>query len=178
VVKKRRAKLSTAKRENLPLPYGVSREDLDKVDVDKLREAMVKGVYLTELLLFSQAEHEAARLQHTREVSDVLFGSLYDQERMSKSAAEGGYTLDHKIELLKLADDMNHRRLKFLGDLHRNVASGMEAVNSVQKAADAAKVPADAKPSKKRAVKEARRALEDAMAERVRELEAKPVKGR
>jgi hypothetical protein len=163
----------SAKKDNLPLPYGVTRADLESVDVQKLKDAMVKGVYLVELLLFSQAEFEAQKLGSLRGVKEVLFDSLYDPERMSKTAQDGGYALDTKMDLLKLAHDMHKDGLKFLGDLHRNVATGMEAVKSVEKAAAQDKVPLEQKPSRKRAVKEARRLLEDEMARRVKEIEAK-----
>ena len=163
----------SVKKDNLPLPYNVTREEVETVDVQKLKESMVKGVYLVELLLFSQAEHEARRLNNTGRVVDTLFDSLYDEERISKSAMEGGYTIDTKVELLKLANTMHNDKLKFLGDLHRNVASGMEAVKSIEKAAAQDKVPLEQKPSRRRAVKEARRLLEDEMANRVKQIEAK-----
>lgn len=152
------------------LPYGMTKEDLDNVDVDKLKSAMIKGVYLVELLLFSQAQHEAARLGSTREVVDILFSSLYDTEKMANTAAEGGYTIDTKLELLKLANDMNKDRLKFLGDLHRNVASGIETVKSLERIKPD-QGPADQGPSRKRSVREAKRAIEDQMAARVKELD-------
>lgn len=160
------------KKSGPVLPYGLTRDDLDEVDTDKLKQAMVKGVYLVEALLFSQAEHEASRLESTREVMDVLTASLYDTDKMTLTAQEGGYSLDTKIDLLKLAADMNKDRLKFLGELHRNVATGMEAVKSLERMKPE-KGPLVDQPNRRKAVKEARRTLEDQMEKRVRELNAK-----
>jgi hypothetical protein len=161
----------TVEVELLPLPYGVTRQSLEAVDADVLRKAMFKGIYLTELLLFAQAENEAIRVTSTRVVMDQLSKSLFNPERMDKDWTDGGYDLETKIELLKVAKDMHKDGLKFLGDLHRSVASGLEAVKSIERhGSDGA--PAD-KPSKKKATKEVRRLLEDEMAKRVREIEAK-----
>jgi hypothetical protein len=159
------------KRDELALPYGVTRESLESVDAEVLRRAMFKGIYLTELLLFAQAEHEAVRIGSMRQVMDVLSTSLFDREMMEKSYTDGGYGLEMKLELLKVANDMHRGGLKFLGDLHRSVASGLEAVKSIERHGNDG-VPAD-KPSKKKATKEVRRLLEDEMARRVREIEAK-----
>lgn len=168
--------MSKTNNEIIPLlPYGVTQDDIENADIDKLKSSMIKGVYLVELLLFSQAEHEAARLTSTRAVVDTLFTSLYDEDKMANTAQEGGYTIDTKVELLKMANDMNKDRLKFLGDLHKNVASGMDAVKNLERAKPD-QGPVDQGPSRKRATREARKALEDVMAARVKELDSQNTK--
>lgn len=161
---------------SLSLPHGVTLDDLEKVDADKLRKTMMKGIYLTELFLFNQASYEAQRLESTRHVMDVLSESLFDDERMSKVWADGGYDLETKVELLKLARDMNRDGLKFLGDLHRSVATGLETVKSIERHGEEG-IPDD-RPSKKKAVREMRQMLELEMASRVKELEGKNNSGK
>jgi len=159
------------------LPEGISQEDLDAVDVDKLKDAMVKGVYLVELLLFSQAQHEASRLSSTRKAIDNLFSDLYDEDMLSLPSSEGGYTTNQKVELLKLADSLHGNRLKFLSELHKNVASGLDAVKSLERIKPD-RGPLDQAPNRKRALKETRRAIEDAMAARVKELDTESDKNK
>lgn len=155
----------------MPLPYGVTREDLESVDTEKLKRTMIKGVYLTELFLFAQAEVEAKRLGSTSHVMDVLSTSLFDDERMSKVWADGGYEIETKIELMKLARDINRDGLKFLGDLHKNIASGLDTVKNLERHGEEGTL--EATPAKRKAVKEMRALIEIEMANRVKEIEGK-----
>jgi hypothetical protein len=158
--------------KELTLPYGITREEVDSVDATKLHDAMIKGAYLIEILLFSQAEHEALRISSTRQAIDKLFDDLYDESKLAGHHSETEYTTAQKVELLKLAHTMQNNQLKFMGDLHRNVTSGLDVVRTIQKTGNY-KGPVETRPSQKKAMREMKRKIEDAMQERVKELEAK-----
>jgi len=143
---------------DLALPAGITAEDIENIDTEKLRKKMVQGVYLLEMFLFSQAAHESARVQGTRTVINSLQDSLFDEDRMAMSPLDGGYTTGQKIELYKAASRNLEQGLRFMQDLHKNVASGMEAVKNLEREA-IQEAPVEKTPKNKKAVKEARKAI-------------------
>lgn len=110
-----------------PFALTISEEDLDNLDVSKLKDGMYKGIYALEAALFSQAGFEYHRVEKLRRVLTTLEVDVLNPAELSNMT---------RTEKLNFYNEMNRtmrHSMGFLSKLHDSVASGLEAVSSVEK---------------------------------------------
>jgi len=103
-------------------------KNIENLDPEALKETMLKGIYVLEAVLFSQASFECNRIGEVRELIKTLEAELLDKEKLKD--------LDPflKIRLYRTLQDNMNTSLGFLQNLHQNIASGISALNHMEKA--------------------------------------------
>lgn len=109
------------------LDWDLDPEAIENLDVNKLKKSMLKGIYTLEFALFSQAGFEYERITKMREYLHTIEESLFNKEALSK--------LDSKTKAVVYSTFSKNMgcSLNFLQDLHKNVASGLDAVSHIEK---------------------------------------------
>lgn len=108
--------------------------NIDDLDTDALRDNMVKGIYMLESALFNQAGYECNRVNKTRCYIEKLETDLFSDDTLARMEPED------KIALYRQANGNMNSSMKFLQDLHGNIATGIEAMNSIENLKSRAKV--------------------------------------
>ena len=108
---------------SIPSP---SREDVENLDITKLRDTMLKGIYVLQSVLFSQAGYEFDRVQTLRGLIGNLEESLFSPEVLADLAPFA------KIQLYELACKNMDRSLSFLQNQQKNITSGVETLHQLQ----------------------------------------------
>jgi len=105
----------------------ISNTDIQSLNIDKLRETMVKNIYVVEAALFQQAGYEYKRLNKTRTLVSDLEKELFNEEALAQ------LTPDQKIKLYNNLTANMRGSLEFLSHLHDNVTSGIDTLNKIEK---------------------------------------------
>jgi hypothetical protein len=109
------------------LPDGITIEDFQNLNTDKLRAQMLKDAYILQAFLYSQAGHEAKRLGNSREILDTLEKDLFDENNFR------GYSVEQKIRLFALVSTNTTNSLKFQQELHKSIANGLDTVKEIDR---------------------------------------------
>jgi hypothetical protein len=102
-------------------------ESVKNLDVRVLRDMMLKGVYVTEAVLFSQANFEVKRIMKGRRLLNKLEAQIFSEEEMKKLNPE------QKLRLYYSQLQNMQGSLGFLSNLHANINSGLESVAKIEK---------------------------------------------
>lgn len=114
-------------QRNNPFAVNVSAEDLETLDTTKLKDGMFKGIYALEATLFGQAGFEFNRMQKLQKTLTVLETDILSPEALAKLNKQ------ERLQFYEMVNrNIRHSR-NFLGKLHDSVASGLEAVSTVEK---------------------------------------------
>ena len=97
------------------------------LDIDLVRKEMIKGVILTESVLFSQASFEHKRIDRSRKLISKL------EEFILKEEFIDSLDISQKVNLYKLLNANQTESLNFLHRLHSNVATAIDTLNKVEK---------------------------------------------
>lgn len=119
--------LVTQEEEKKSLPDIIEDIDITNLDVDKLREVMLKNVYVVEAALFQQAGYEYKRVNNIRGLVSDLERELFDP------AVLAAMSPDQKIKLYNNLTSNMGKSLEFLSHLHANVTSGIDTLNKIEK---------------------------------------------
>lgn len=114
-------------QSNDALDQALDPKAIANLDLNQLRQSMTKGIYVLEAVLFSQAQFEFARVRRQRSIVEKLEDEIFDQKTLAQ------LTPAQKAALYHTAQQAMSSSLNFLTDLHDNVASGLEAVNQIEK---------------------------------------------
>lgn len=101
--------------------------DIQDLNVDKLRETMVKNIYVVEAALFQQAGYEYKRINNIRSLVSTLEADLFDPVKLALLSP------DQKIKLYNNLTQNMRGSLDFLSHLHDNVTSGIDTLNKIEK---------------------------------------------
>lgn len=101
--------------------------DVENLDVEKLREGMLRGMMILEHCLYSQAGKEYTRIGAMRALMNSLESEIFKPEEIAK--LEPG----QKIQVYRLLTDNLNTSLTFLQTLHRDSATSLETVTSIEK---------------------------------------------
>ena len=108
-------------------PEEIDSQDIQKLNLEKLTDNMLKGIYVLESVLYSQAGYEYKRISRMRDVISTLEDEIFDPETLEN--------LPIQIKL-KLYSELNKNMeagLDFLQDLHKNSSTGLEAIKNIEK---------------------------------------------
>lgn len=105
----------------------IETKDIQSLDIDKLRETMLKNIYVVEAALFEQAGFEYKRVNSIRALVSSLEKELFSDNALSMM------TPDQKIKLYNNLTQNMGRSLDFLSMLHDNVTSGIDTLNKIEK---------------------------------------------
>jgi hypothetical protein len=108
----------------------ITQEDIQNLNVDKLKAGMLKNIYTLQFALFSQAGMEYNRISKFREALDKLEPMILNEEEFNK--------LDYftKVKMYQMVSQNLNTSLQFLQGLHDNVATGLGTLNEIQKHKD------------------------------------------
>ena len=101
--------------------------DIQTLDLDKLRESMVRGIYTLEAALFTQSGFEYQRIEKLRSVIGEFEKTLLDPAYIK------GLTDKNKIKLYGLMLHNMNTSLNFLQGLHGSITSGVDALTQIEK---------------------------------------------
>lgn len=102
-------------------------KDITSLNIEALREAMLRGVYVLESSLFTQSSFEYQRLMNNRKILSKLEGDIFSEEQMQNLNPE------QKIRLYSIVQNNMNSSLNFFQNLHNNVNSGIEALSKIDK---------------------------------------------
>ena len=111
----------------IALPREISIDDIENLDTEKLRDHMLKQIYVLEHYLFSQAGHESVMIASTRAAIKTLQEDLLNPDNMAMM------TKQQKILLFRQLSNNLNNSLRTLQYLHRDTASGLDTVRSLDK---------------------------------------------
>lgn len=100
---------------------------IENLDLDELRDTMVKGIFTLEAALFSQAQFEYDRVGKLRDLIQQTEKELFSDDALKK------LTPKEKIALYSTVLSNMKFSMDFLQNLHKNVAGGIDAVNQIEK---------------------------------------------
>lgn len=127
----KKSKLSLVKSitdENAePFELDINIQDVENLDAEKLKQNMLRGIYLLEAVLFSQASHEFNRIAKLRKLIKNVEDDVLDEENFKDLKPH------QKIRLYQALLGNQGTSLQFLQDLHQNIASGLDAVSQIEK---------------------------------------------
>lgn len=116
----------TPKDEN-PFSMIVSQQQVESLDLNALRDKMVKGIYTIEAALFSQAGLEYNRAQKDRDLMVEVEKLLFTTTELAK------LTPSEKIMLYRTVQQSKQSSLGFLQALHGNITTGIDAISHIEK---------------------------------------------
>lgn len=134
--------------------------DIDNLDTEKLRDNMVRGIYMLEAALFSQATYEYRRIEKLRKTISTL------EEQLLDSANREHLHIEDKMKLYSVLSGMMNRSFHFLQQLHQNVATGIETVNRIDAMKRTPKTLSD-ETSKDTSVEEIKALIREKIKERI-----------
>jgi hypothetical protein len=102
-------------------------DNLDSLDINKLKDDMLKGIYVLESTLFSQAGFEFERIKNMRFLIDSIEKEVFTEQTISQLAPM------EKIKLYQLIQGNMNMSLNFLQNLHKNVESGLSTITQMEK---------------------------------------------
>lgn len=105
----------------------INKNDIENLDVTKLREAMLKSMYVLEHSLFGQAAKEHSRIVQMRDLMTMLEKEIFDKNTISKMEPV------QKLQMYKLISYNMQTSLTFLKDLHSESSSALETLNNIEK---------------------------------------------
>lgn len=104
----------------------LKQEDIDTLDTDKLRRDMLRGMYALEAGLFSQVGFEFNRVEGLRDIITSIEEDIFSQDIEEMGTAQ-------KIAIYKLASNNLANSMNFLQTLHKNVTSGLDTINDLDR---------------------------------------------
>jgi hypothetical protein len=102
-----------------------STTDIQEINVATLKTKMVQGIYVLEAALFNQASAESERIARLRNFSSTLEKNLFDPATIALMDDR------QKVQLYSIATDALNTSTNFLLNLHRSLASGVEAIATI-----------------------------------------------
>lgn len=99
----------------------------DSLNVPKLKQAMLKEMYILEASLFNQASLESNRISQLRSIVSKLQDITFTQENMQL------LTTQEKIYAYKALSNDLYASLDFVTNLHKNVSKGFELLSEIDK---------------------------------------------
>jgi hypothetical protein len=105
----------------------INENDISNLNIDKLKDNIIKGIYVLESALFSQAQYEFNRVAKNRDLLKEIETQLFTKEILDQLPP------DQKMRLYDIINKNMNTSLSFLQNLHSNVTSALEAVKSVEK---------------------------------------------
>lgn len=100
---------------------------VEDLDLEMLRDSMVKGIYQLEAALFTQSGFEYKRIEQLRNTISDFEKTLHDPNYVKNLSAKD------KIRLYGLMLQNMNQSLGFLQTLHGNITSGVEALTHIEK---------------------------------------------
>lgn len=105
----------------------ITEEDIENLNIDKLRSSINKGIYALEHALFTQTRFELNRLGMTREILTMIQDQLFTPEVIE--------LLDpvSKMKLYNMLNQNMNSSLQFLQNLHNNLTDTIESTKRLEK---------------------------------------------
>lgn len=147
---------------DLAIP-NVTKEEIENIDTAKLRKVMLQGTYILELFLFSQASAESQRVSNNRIILKDLEERLFSEETLSR--LDG----DDLLQLYKAVGTSLNNGLKFMQDLHKNVASSMETIKNIERISIQETNSLEDEPVSRKEVEAVRKMIKERIAQKVQE---------
>jgi hypothetical protein len=108
-------------------PPPSTQQAVQSLDIDALRDNMVKGIYTLEAALFTQSGFEYERIEKLRTVISETEKTLLDPAYIASLSAKD------RIRLYGLMLNNMNTSLLFLQGLHGSITSGIEAISHIEK---------------------------------------------
>lgn len=104
-----------------------------EIDTSKLHEKILLGMVAVEKVLFGQAANERTRLANVTNALNRLEDDLFSSETMDMM------TIEDKMFLFNLATKAKNNSQKFLLELHKTAANGIDIANKIENEKQVAK---------------------------------------
>lgn len=108
-------------------PENIDEQDIQKLNIEKLTDNMLKGIYVLESVLYSQAGYEYKHISRMREVISTLEDDIFDPDTLEQ------LPLSLKLSLYAQLNKNMESGLGFLQNLHKNISTGLEAIKNIEK---------------------------------------------
>jgi hypothetical protein len=99
----------------------------NNLNIDELKQTMLKEMYILEATLFNQASLENKRISQLREIVSTLESMTFTKENMQELPTE------YKISAYKSLTSDLYNSLNFITKLHQNVNKGFELLSEIEK---------------------------------------------
>ena len=102
-------------------------EDIENLNIGKLKDSMIRGVGYIQAALWTQAGFEYNRIGGMRSLVSKLEAEIINEDTLADLSTKD------KIKLYGLVTHNMSASLNFLSNLHGNVTSGLDALSQVEK---------------------------------------------
>ena len=101
--------------------------DLESIDIEALKKAIMTGSFFVEFCLFNQAARTNNLIEETNDVLSDMEKTLLDKEKIRQLSGKD------QLELYKFHSYRNDSRLKYLLDLHNTMSDSLTHIKEIEK---------------------------------------------
>jgi len=105
----------------------LSSTDVQELNLPKLRDAMLKGVYGLQAALWTQAGYEYQHIEKMRGVIDKIENGIFSEESLKELSLSG------QVKLYSILSHNMTTSLQFMSNLHGNITTAIDSINQIEK---------------------------------------------